>query len=353
MKTIQISSIVIILALILTIPGILKAQKKVEKVLANREFKVADFASLEIEHKYGEIVCKNHDINVIKIKVTAKLETSDPGKAENVFSRIALQISGDDSKVKIKSDFSNKILSKNENLSIDIEVFMPENINVTLDHMFGNAVVGNLAGVASLSSSYGSIKTGNLSHSKNDIKVSFGSGTIGTINGGKIKVSYGDLVIEKAETIQLTSEYSNTRISSAKSMVVQNEGGSFKAGAVETIELATKFGDAEIENLGQSILVKNEYGSLKVNNIGAEFTSVDVDNSFGSAELNFHKDASFAFEARMSFCDLKYPEKSANMSEKITTAFESNYKGKIGTASSNSRAVIKSSYGGVDIKLNK
>jgi len=353
MKTIKALTIIIAFAAVLIIPEIARAQKTVEKVLASREIKVADFANLEIEHKFGQIICKNHDINVIKIKVTARLETRDPAKAEKIFSRIELQISGDDSKVKIKSDFSNKILARDENMSIDIEILMPENINLTIDHMFGNAVIGSLTGVASLSSSYGSLKAENLQHTKNDIKVSFGNGSFGAINGGKLKVSYGDLVIENAENIQINSEYSNAKITSAKRIIAQNEGGSFKAGKLETLELSTKFGDAEIGDLSQSLLVRNEYGSLKVNYIGTRFTSVELDNSFGSAALNFDKDASFAFEARMSFCELKYPEKSANMSEKVTTAFESSYKGKIGAAGSMAKAVIQSSYGNVDLKINK
>lgn len=353
MKTIKALSFILVLAAVLISPIPSRAQKTIEKVLANREFKIADFASLEIDHKYGQVICKNHDINVIKVNVTARLETKDPANADKLFSRIELQITGDASKVKIKSEFSNKILSKDENMSVDIEIFMPENINLTLEHMFGNAVIGNLTGLASLNSGYGSLKVGNLQNAKNDIKVSFGNGTIGVINGGKVKVSYGVLTVESAENIQINSEYSTVKVTSAGSLLVQNEGGNFKAGKLESLELSSKFGDAEISDLSKTVLARNEYGSLKINNIESEFTSVELDNSFGSALLTFAREASFAFEARMSFCDLSYPEKSANMSEKVTTAYQSSYKGKFGAAGSDAKAIIQSSYGNVEIKINK
>ncbi|NCU32243.1 MAG: hypothetical protein EOM23_04770, partial [Candidatus Moranbacteria bacterium] len=49
----------------------IKAQKKVEQILAEKAFNINENADLQIDHKYGEVVLKNHEENVISIKVTA------------------------------------------------------------------------------------------------------------------------------------------------------------------------------------------------------------------------------------------------------------------------------------------
>ncbi|MBE0639592.1 MAG: hypothetical protein IH598_13830 [Bacteroidales bacterium] len=352
MKTIKFLTTMMLTISFMITGGNLMAQKTIEKVLAEKQFKVVDNATLQIDHKYGKIVCKNHDLNTIYIKVTASLETKAQDKAEQIFERIDLSITGDELKVKVNCELSDKIVSKNDNLTVDIEIFLPQTINLEINQMFGNTYIENASGRVSVNNRYGSFQANEMVNSDNDIKVSFGNATIGAIEGGVTKISYGDLTIKKAGHIELAAEYSNTRVTEALSILAQNEGGSLKIGTIDICVLNSKFSDNEVGTLNQSIKAKSEYGSLKVENIAASFSSVDLTNSFGSSTLVFDNKAGFNLEAEMSFCDLKYPENKANLSEKVTTAFKSNYKGKLGSAVNPGASVfIKSSYGNVDIKF--
>ncbi len=353
MKTAKVIAIMLMFNGLLIASGNISAQSKIEKTLVQTEFRVVDDATLQIEHKYGKIVCKNHDQNTVKIKATARFETRDPEKADRVFGRIDFKVTGDEFKVIIYSDFSDKITSKNENLTVDIEIFMPATINLDINQMFGNTFIENTSGKTSINSRYGTLQVNTLTHSNNDVRVDFGNGSVGYLEGGKVRVSYGDLSIKTAGHIQVDSEYSNSTINSAESILLQNEGGSVKIGTVDILDISAKFSDNVVSLINQSLKAKSEYGSLKVEQIAREFQFVELVNSFGSSTLIFAPQASFNFEAEMSFCDLKYPEKAATLSEKISTSFKSSYKGKIGTsASTGSTVIIKSSYGNVDIKMN-
>lgn len=353
MKNLKNIASMLLLILMITGGNVL-AQKTIDKVLAEKEFKVVDNATLQIDHKYGKIVCKNHDLNTIRIKVTATLETKDPDKAAKVFEKIDLRIGGDELKVNVVSEFNDKITGKNDNLTVDIEVFMPATINLEISQMFGNTFIESTNGKASINNRYGSLQVNALTHSNNDVRVSFGNAAIGSVEGGKLRVSYGDLSVKSAGHIQLNAEYSNTTINEALSILAQIEGGSMKIGTVDVFDINSKFSDNEIGKLNQSLKAKSEYGSLKVGHIAANFSSVELTNSFGSGTLIFDNKASFRFEAEMSFCDLKYPEKVVNLSEKVTTSFKSNYKGRFGAATNPAQTVnIKSSYGNVDLKVKQ
>jgi|GEM_PF-1991424 len=328
-------------------------QKKIEKILAEKEFPIAEDATLKIIHKYGNVVLNNHDRNLILIKVTASLETTNMEKAEKIFDKIDLQITGDQSLVKISSEFNDKINDKDQNLKVDIEVFMPQTISVDLDQMFGYAYIENVNGPFRIESKYGSFQTGQLSYPDNDVRLSFGSGSVGYLEGGKVEVSYGDIEIKKAGNIRMKVDYSNAEVDKARNLFVQNEGGSLKIEDLNALELTAKFSDVEITRVAESLKINSEYGSIKVQHIMPAFTSVELINSFGGSELGFATGSAFTIEAEVSFCDLKYPEEHTRMTEKITSSFTGNYKGIIGSASNpESKLVIRSNYGDVRIRMN-
>lgn len=354
MKTLKnITAMFLLISLTITGSSVM-AQKRIEKVLAQKEFKVVDNATLQIDHKYGKIVCKNHDLNSVTIKVTASLETKDPEKADKIFDKINLTINGDELKIRIISEFSEKLTGKNDNLNVDLEVFLPESMNLEISQMFGNTFIENISGQASIENRYGTLQVNALRHSNNDIQVSFGNANLGAVEGGKVKISYGDLSIKKAGHIQLDSEYSNITITEVLSVLAKHEGGALKIGTIDSFDVISKFSDCEVGKLNKSLKAKSEYGSFKAEHVSADFSAIEFTNSFGSGTLIFDQKANFKFDAEMSFCDLKYPEKITNLSEKVTTSFKNSYKGKMGTAANPGSTVqIKSSYGDVDFKTKQ
>jgi hypothetical protein len=328
----------------------IKAQKKVEQILAEKAFNINENADLQIDHKYGEVVLKNHEENVISIKVTAVYSSGKPEKAESVFEKIDLQIRGDEFKVAIKSDFNQKIVGNDNSLIINMLIYLPETINLTLNQMFGKSEIEKISGETSISHRYGDLIINTLKNEKNDLKIEFGSAKIDFIRSGKIKTSYSTVTIKSATQIQLTSEYSTLILNDVSALQAQHEGGSMKIGSVDYMDINSKFSEISINSLSSQLLADVEYGAIAVDQISSSFSAIDLKNNFGSGKLVFEDSAEFSLQADMNFCKLKYPENQVTISENISSAMRSSIKGVYGkNPKPESTVVFSSNYGGVTI----
>ncbi len=330
--------------------NVAKAADRIKRVLAEREFDVIEFAELNLDVKYGDVNIVNHSQNMIKIKVTAVLVTTRPVDAERIFDELDLQILGDEFKVSVTADPGKTNPGKGNNLMVTVDITMPETINLTLNHMFGNASIEGLAGKAVVSSRYGKFNAKRLSHEDNDLRFDFGNGKIDQITGGKVNVSYGELKIVNVTDLQLNAEYSNTNISRVGNMRLQAEGGSITIGKAEEIWLTTKFTAINVNELLNRLVANIEFGQFTVQQIDRAFTWVEINSNFANGQLGFDAEGGFNIRAEMAFATLKYPAEAASFTEKISSPSKSTFTGTIGDASDSSGDVrIKSGNGNVTI----
>jgi len=325
---------------------------EVERTLAQKKFDVADNALLEIDHQFGKVKCTNWDENAISVTVTATVKASNTEKANKLIDRINIKLEGNRNGVSVESDFSERIFDDNKNqVSIDIEIMMPEKVRLTLNHKFGNAYIETVSGETEIDCEYGSLEIKALKNEVNNLDIGFGEAKINYINKGDLEVSYSTMTIDEAENLNIESSYSNCSIDKIKTLDIENEGGNVDLGEVETIDLSSKFSEFKIGKLFYKMVADTEYGSLKVKNIAGDFGSIEVENSFGSVNLNFDSNASFAIEANMEFCNLNYPKDKTEFSKQIIDSSEKYYKGTIGGASGKASVNVESSFGNVDINL--
>jgi hypothetical protein len=351
MKAMQIKTTICLFALVLLM-GNAFAQKKTEQVIIEKEFSVNENAVLQIDHKYGEVTCRNHPGNTIIVKVSAVYNAKDKAKFEKILDKFDVQVTGDEFRVSIKSDYREKIEINGSSLSVDILVFMPETIRLEMNHMFGNANIEKLSGKAVIDFSYGNLAIDALLDTENDLSIGFGKGTIQTIEGGKVKVSYANVKITEASGLQVISEFSDINISNIVSLRSDHEGGSLKIGNVDVLDLNTKFSSVKVSELTGRMTAEVEYGSMTVDMISKGFSSVSLSNDFATGTLTFADGSDFDLEAEMNFCSLSYPEETT-FTEKISSAMKSTYKGTFGNIETADALVsVKSNYGSVTIKTN-
>lgn len=343
----------IIIAAILFFTGIssLTAREKIEKTMVEKKYNVNKGALLRIDHKFGEVNCKNWNEEAISVKVTAIVETSDQSKAESIFSRIRIDVSGNSNEVSVESDFNDKLFgNEKNNLTINIEIFMPKSIKLQLDHKFGNAYVEIVDGISEINSEYGNLEVGALTGENSSVEIGFGQGKIRNFISGDLVVNYSNFDVTEAKNLKVEASYSDFEISKVVSLKIENEGGKTVIGQVDILQIASKFSDCEVGQVAKVLNIENEYGGFKVRNILKSFTNLTVENSFGAIDLNFEAGSTFDFKAQTSFCTLEYPKEMASFSMKTVSATESFYEGVMGKGTSTgAKAEIESEYGGVTI----
>jgi len=343
-------AILLILSLIISVTT--SAREKIEKVLVDEKFEVNKGALLQIDHQYGTVDCKNWSENSISVKVTARVETSNSDKARRIFDAIKINLSGNRSGVAVESDINNSAFKNgNNNISVDIEIFMPTSVRLNLNHEFGNAYVEIIEGDSEISVEYGSLEVIELKGGSNSIEIGFGNADFGYIKSGEIEIDYSNVEIEKSEQLSIEADYSNLSIDKVGELEIENEGGQVEIGKVSNLSLSSKFSDFKIGELQNSLSGETEYGSLSVKKIRADFSTIEVENSFGSVSMYFEPECTFDLVAEMEYCTLNYPDDVADFSKRIvSSSSDSYYEGTFGNGSgTNSRVEITSEYGGVSI----
>ena len=346
---------VIIITTLVFVFGIsgLSAKEKTNKTLVDKKFNISKGALLRINHKYGEVNCKNWNEDAISVKVTASIEISDPDKAEKIFSKIRVMVEGSSSEVSVETDFNDNLFgNEKHNLSIKIEIFMPKSVKLEMDHKFGNAYIEVVNGVSEINSEYGSLEVGSLTGENSSVEIGFGNGKIQNFVSGELKVNYSNFDVIESKNLQVEANYSDLSIDKAVTLKIENEGDKLVIGQVDVLQISSKFSDCEVNLLAKVLNIENEYGGFKVRSIQKTLTNLTVDNSFGAVDLYFEQGATFDFTAEMSFCTLEYPKDLTNLKSRNVTPTESSYLGTIGKGNnSGARVEIESEYGGVSINL--
>jgi hypothetical protein len=341
----------ILMALLIFSTSAIRADE-VEKTLAQKKFDVADNALLSIDHQFGKVKCTNWDEPVISVKITATAKAANSETASNLIDRVKFNVEGTRNNVSVATNFKDKIFNnKKDDISIDIEIMMPENIRLDLDHKFGNAYIETVSGQTNISSEYGSIEIKALKNELNNVEIGFGESKVIYLHMGDVEISYSSMTVNEALFLSVESIYSSFSTDKTENLEIENEGGSIHIGEVGQIELSSKFSEFRIDKLTGHLLGETEYGSLNVRGISAEFSEIVIENSFGSVDLNFDDAASFNLKASMEFCNLIYPKNKADFSERIIETAEQYYKGTMGGKAGKSNVIIDSSFGNVSINL--
>jgi hypothetical protein len=348
------AAILLTILIFLSATNNISAKEKIDKTLVDKKFEINKGALLKIDHKYGEVNCKNWNEDAISVKVTASVETSDPVKAENIFSKIVVNVEGNSKEVSVESNLNDKLFGNGkQNISIKIEVFMPKSIRLQLNHKFGNAYFEDVEGVSDIKSEYGNLDAGSLTGENSSVEISFGEGNIKYFTSGDIRINYSSFNVSEAKSLKVEANYSDFSLDKAVTLEIDNEGGKTEIGQVDVLKLTSKFSDCEVKQLAKVLNVESQYGGFKVQHILKSFASITVDNSFGSIVLNFEQGASFDIKAGMAFCTLEYPKDLADFSSRNVSPTESSYQGIVGKNNSLGANVdIHSEYGGVSINFN-
>ncbi len=356
MKTvIGINFKVIIITTLVFLFGInwLSAKEKTSKTLVDKKFNISKSALLRIDHKYGEVNCKNWNEDAISVKVTASIEISDQDKAEKIFSKIRVIVEGSSSEVSVETDFNDNLMgNEKHNLTIKVEIFMPKSVRLEMDHKFGNAYIEVVNGVSEINSEYGTLEIGSLTAENSSIEIGFGKGKIQNFVAGELKVNYSNFDVIESKNLHVEANYSDLSVDKVVTLDIENEGGKLVIGQVDVLQIDSKFSDCEVDLLAKVLKIENEYGGFKVRSIQKTLTNLTVENSFGAVDLYFEPGVTFDFTAEMSFCTLEYPKDLTNVKSRNVTPTESSYQGTIGKGnSSGARVEIESEYGGVSINM--
>ena len=342
MKKLKLFSIVVFLVAGLS----LQAKEKFTSTF-KKEFDVNRDATVEIDNSFGDVQCYTWNENKVKIEVFVEVLANDERAANKVFDRIDVEIEGNSSRVSQNTDVNN-VKGKNVKFSINVNVYLPETLNLDFRNRFGNTYIGTVQGKAKLNQSFGTMQAVELMNEDNDIKVQHGSLQIDVVKEADINIQHSDLTIEKAGYLKLDQQFTNVEIEEVDRLYLDSNFGSVEIEDVNVVESDLNGTKIKIDYLKESFQADCNLGGVEIDEIGRNFTEIDIDGQHASISLGVDNGSSFSFDLSSSFASIYLPSSFKATKEKLS--FNSyRYRGKVGENPGKSLINIESSFGTIEI----
>ena len=315
-----------------------------------KEYNVEKDALLIVKNKYGKVHCNNWEKDVISVEVIIKIDAPTEEKAAKILDKIDVKISGNSSEVSVVTEFQKGWCDEKicKELSIDFLIYMPNTIELDIDHKFGELYIDETSGSAEISIGYGTMEVGKLLNDVNEINVKFSEASVDYLGGGSLEMKYSSFDLTETRDITVDSKFSSVSIEKLDDCEIESQYDEFSIGAVTSIILDSKFTDFKISKLVDKAEIENQYGGIIIKYVKGGFSEITIENSFGGIEIGIDEEASYSIDAVMKFGSLSYPKNISTISTEVDGYTTNIYTGTVGSdKNASSRITIESKNAGV------
>ena len=294
-------------------------------------------AIMVIKSKFGDIKCQAWDENSVSIDVTINVEASSQERANKVFDKIGVELSGTRTKVTGVTTIDN---INNGDFSIDYDIRFPRWITVDLDNQFGDILLDETDGQARINLEYGAMEAVAFNSTLNDVTLKFSDAEVGFMKAGDVNIEYGEWDMEGTENLKLYSRFSEINVDKAASLNLDSQYDEITIGEAGEIIAICRFSELDIEKISGDFDFDIEYGEIDVNYIAASFKTGKLRNTFAGADLTFDPKTSMTVDAEIEFGEMSYPKANASMNHEVIGYTTNIYKGKFGTGTASQLTII-------------
>ena len=327
---------------------------KEKKVI--RHYNVQSGDVLAINNQYGKVHINTWDKNEINVEVKIEVTARNEDVAQDRLDGITIDEDGANGKgheITLTTQFANLKFLTSMNFKIEYTVYMPRKNGLKITNKYGNVYLGDFDGKLDLNMSYGALKTQNLAGPLKDIKVSFGSVDVASVDLGDFTTSYSGVNIEQAGKLNVINKFGKFAINHVNDLDIRQSYGELEIGTAGKVEGDVNFAGVTIDRLTKSMNMRLKYCTkTTLGSVGAGVEKVEMDISYGALACKFDDGANLALEISTSYSSLKN-QVALRPFEFGTTLTESGtnsalYHGKLGAGKGTFDIHIK--YGSITLK---
>ncbi len=349
-----------ILFLLLIIPAIAIANngpkgKHTKTKTIKKEFDVSSNATVDLDNKYGSIDIQTWNQNKVTLEIIITTNSNKESKAQDRLDEIHIEFENTNSLVAVKTKIgksNNWNWGNNSNVNMEIQyiVRMPKSNDLVVDMDYGDVSIDKLNGKANFNVDYGKLFAGELTNNANSINLDYSRGsTIDYLKNGDINTDYSTIDIDRAGNIDLVADYSTITIQETNDVTFNLDYGNLTIENANSIEGNSDYTQLKFGTIASSLIIKADYGNLKIDEMGVDFSRVDVDTEYIGVKIGIDSNSSFKFYGKTQYGNINVP---SNLS--ITHQLEKNSSSEIeGTYNgSKGQMKIKTQYGSIKIIEN-
>lgn len=295
-----------------------------EEKIIEKVYKAGRKDRLRIDNRYGRIKVNNWNRDEFKVVVRIKVGESSTRRAQEALDRVSINDSKSGNEVHFKTAiasaesgwFSSLTGSRNQELSVNYEVYMPAGNELSLNNQYGPIETGDRDGKLNVVVRYGSLKTGKLNAPNNTISASYSKVDIASAQEAEIAVNYGGLTLGEIGKATISLSYS---------------------------------GNGQIRTVTESADISLRYSGGMSIGLGPDIKEANIAASYSHVVVSPAKDAIFDFNTAVSYGSFDYGP-NAKIQESAGGNTSKQYTGYWNTASASNSVNISARYGSVTLK---
>ncbi|GAA5219555.1 hypothetical protein GCM10025777_01850 [Membranihabitans marinus] len=343
------------------------AEKKYSKTI-----NTSDQPNILLESKKGNVTFQAWDNARVELEITIKSEADSQADADKGLEGAKVEVTGNEDQVKIQTIYLDekenksfwstvKFWSDNLKLSVDMVIKVPRNSYYDLSHTYGDLVLPDLR-EAKIEVKYGSITANDVSE-KLSLDLGYGNANLNNINAcnavikysdlntedlivGQLEVSYSKISAKKIDQLVLDTRYSKVYIDEINQLKLDGRFDKIEVGIAHQVDIETKYTSLSIDRLLSQAKIVNSYQSVKINELGPDFSDVNIENKYGNCNIKVAEDSNTKFKCVAKFGKINYPT-FVNIDENEEIEKVKTVVGTIGQGQSN--ISIVNNFGNIDL----
>jgi len=171
-------------------------------------------------------------------------------------------------------DYSKAIFGK-QKLTVNYEVWIPENIDLSVNNKFGDVYMASLSGQIDVTLAHGDFK-GNRFSGRLDMDHSYGNSTFDYINRGRFVLRGAEITIEEGSSFSFQSSSSTIRLYNVHYAKLDSRNDKVFAVNVNELVGLGRFTNLQGERLSKTVDLNFNYGEINLSQIDQKFKSIQI-----------------------------------------------------------------------------
>jgi hypothetical protein len=253
-----------------------------------KSYSVGENAKIEIVSKYGEVIIQTWDLDSVKFEVLVKAEGRNSSVVRKSMDRVDVRFRQVGSIISavtkvtstggILGNLMNEVegvVGPNNKLSVDYQVWLPENVDLSVENKFGDVYLADLSGKIDLNVSHGDIKANHIEENMN-LKHSFGKASFGNVKEATLTLRGSEFNVDEIGKLNFESGSSEIVVEKVDRVQFNSRNDKIKLTDVTEIVGEGSFTDLIADYIGGSARLDFSYGDVFLSQINQDFNSIDI-----------------------------------------------------------------------------
>ncbi len=286
------------------------AQTYQSKKTFDRTFALNQQMDVTINNKYGDIQVIHWAKDSLKVHVDVEVNSPKPSKTHKLFSAIDVQFSathfyiiaqtnlaGQSSLWTDISDLSKLVVNPSTSTRINYTIYLPITAKLHLQNKFGNIYLADYQGDLSIDLSNGDLKAHDLT-GKTKLKISFGNLFVNKLEKAVLESTYLDAEIAECDHLETNTSTTTLNIDFINELNMNSAHDKYYLGKVFTVTGTSRFNFLRIGNIMESIDIIQKFGTIQVKDMSPQIKKFKLSTYKTDIHLSFDNSRSFLVDFR-------------------------------------------------------